>query len=117
MLKTTISFLRSHLGRVIDQVAQRGDRIVIDRHGRPIAAIVPYRDYKALMECDESSPDYLAWHQSRKMEQFTRLNEAVLRNHREDKPDKPKVNGDDTMVRDPWKEAQDPNRWKDPSRP
>lgn len=39
---------RRQFGRLLDDVAQKGDRIVIERHGREIAAVVPIAEYRRM---------------------------------------------------------------------
>ena len=36
---------RRSLGRILQDVAARGDRVVVERHGEPIAAVVPIDVY------------------------------------------------------------------------
>lgn len=54
--------LRSDLSRVIDQVADLREHVVITRRGRPAAVLVPVDEYEALEETAEilSDPDTLA---------------------------------------------------------
>lgn len=42
MAEVTIRELRNHGGDVVDRV-QRGERLVVTRSGRPVAALVPVR--------------------------------------------------------------------------
>ncbi len=100
MLKTTISFLRAHLGRIVDQVAQRGDRIVIARHGRPVAAIVRYSDYKALEEAGQFAPEFVRWKQGEHLAAHEALRGA-LREAEKGQAPRPKGEGDAMVVRDP----------------
>lgn len=102
MLKASLAFLRAHLGRVVDQVDQRADRVVIERHGRPVAAIVPYRDYEALMDVSLNSPDYLAWKQGQKLGRFKELYAAMKRAEAAHPIPKAQATGDGTMVRNEW---------------
>ena len=53
---------RRHLSQLLSDVADRGDRVVVSRHGRPAAALVPVDEYEALEETAESlsDPDALA---------------------------------------------------------
>ena len=46
MEKTVAAFeARRSLGRILQDVAARGDRVVVERHGEPIAALVPIDVY------------------------------------------------------------------------
>ncbi|MEM8554889.1 MAG: type II toxin-antitoxin system Phd/YefM family antitoxin [Pseudomonadota bacterium] len=102
MLKTTISFLRTHLGRVVDQVAQRGDRIVIQRHGRPVAAIVRYSDYQALEEAGHFAADFIKWKQTENLKAHEALQDALARKER-NLAAKPRDEGDGMVVQDPYR--------------
>lgn len=33
--------LRRSFGRILQEVAAKGDRVVVERHGRPVAAVAP----------------------------------------------------------------------------
>ena len=37
---------RREFGRILQQVAARGDRVVVERHGEPLAALVPIEVYE-----------------------------------------------------------------------
>ncbi|HEX5584039.1 type II toxin-antitoxin system Phd/YefM family antitoxin [Gaiella sp.] len=54
--------LRSNLSRLLDDVADRRDHVLVTRNGRPAAALVPIDEYEALEETAEilSDPDALA---------------------------------------------------------
>ena len=41
---------RRHLGRVLKEVAGKGDRYVVEYHGEPVAAIVPMQLYEQWKE-------------------------------------------------------------------
>jgi prevent-host-death family protein len=43
---------RVDFAEMINQVAYRGERIVLDRHGKPIAAIIPIDDLTFLEEIE-----------------------------------------------------------------
>ncbi len=62
MAKTVpIRELRSDLANVLDEVADRREHVVVTRHGKPTAAIIPADEYEALEETAEilSDPDAL----------------------------------------------------------
>lgn len=42
--------LRRDLGPLLDEVSERREHIVVTRHGRPAAVIVPHDEYTALEE-------------------------------------------------------------------
>jgi prevent-host-death family protein len=37
---------RRSFGRILQDVAAKGDKVVVERHGEPIAAVVPIRVYE-----------------------------------------------------------------------
>lgn len=37
--------VRRSFGRILQEVAARGDRVVVERHGEPVAAVVPIDVY------------------------------------------------------------------------
>jgi prevent-host-death family protein len=52
---------RSNLSKLLSDVADRREHILVSRHGRPAAALVPFDEYEALEETAEilSDPDAL----------------------------------------------------------
>jgi antitoxin YefM len=54
--------LRRNLSRLLSDVADRRDHVLVSRHGKPAAALVPVDEYEALEETAEilSDPDALA---------------------------------------------------------
>jgi antitoxin YefM len=52
---------RKNLSRLLSDVADRRDHVLVSRHGRPAAALVPVDEYEALEETAEilSDPDAL----------------------------------------------------------
>lgn len=47
MEKSIAAFeVRRQLGKVLREVAARGDRYVVERHGEPVAAVVPIEVYE-----------------------------------------------------------------------
>ena len=53
-MATTVSTSKARVdfAEVINQVAYRGERVVLDRHGKPIAAIIPIDDLTFLEEIE-----------------------------------------------------------------
>lgn len=41
MRKTSLAHAKAHLSELVDDVEHRGKRVVIQRHGKPAAALVP----------------------------------------------------------------------------
>jgi antitoxin YefM len=54
--------LRSNLSRLLDDVSDRRDHVLVTRNGTPAAALVPIDEYEALEETAEilSDPDALS---------------------------------------------------------
>ena len=51
MTKTVpVKDLRRDLGPLLDEVSDRREHIVVTRHGRPTAVIIPHDEYTALEE-------------------------------------------------------------------
>lgn len=58
MVKTVpVKDLRRDLGPLLDEVSDRREHIVVTRHGRPTAVIVPHDEYTALEETAEVLAD------------------------------------------------------------
>jgi len=49
--------LRRELGPLLDEVSERREHIVVTKHGRPTAVIVPHDEYTALEETAEVLSD------------------------------------------------------------
>ena len=63
MTKTApVKDLRRDLGPLLDEVSDRREHIVVTRHGRPTAVIVPHDEYTALEETADvlADPDAMA---------------------------------------------------------
>ena len=54
--------LRSELARLLDDVVDRREHVVVTRRGRPAAALIPIDEYEALEETAEilSDPEAIA---------------------------------------------------------
>jgi len=54
-MATTVSTSKARIdfAEMINLVAYRGERVVLDRHGKPIAAIIPIDDLVFLEEIEE----------------------------------------------------------------
>ena len=48
MTRLTASAVRDNLGDTLNRVAYRGERIVLERHGKAVAALVSIEDLEAL---------------------------------------------------------------------
>lgn len=61
MAKTVpVKELRAELADLLDQVADRREHVIVTRHGRPAAAIVPIDEYEGLEETAEILSDAAA---------------------------------------------------------
>lgn len=49
----SITMLRRHFSRIIDEVVQDRTTFVITRYGRPIAALIPYGEFEKLKGAQE----------------------------------------------------------------
>jgi prevent-host-death family protein len=47
------SLIRERLAEVINKVSVRGDRVLIERHGKPVAALIPVEDLALLEELED----------------------------------------------------------------
>ena len=47
MKKVNISEVRNHLPSLLDEIAQSNEPIVVTRHGKPVAKILPFRTGKS----------------------------------------------------------------------
>ena len=50
MKKINISEVRAHLPSLLDEIALSNEPIVVTRHGRPVAKILPFRTAKSKRE-------------------------------------------------------------------
>lgn len=46
---------REHLSDLLNRAAYRGERFIVDRHGKPLAAIVPVSDLDHLEELEDAA--------------------------------------------------------------
>jgi len=53
MTRHTAAKLRGNFSEVINQVAYSKDRVVLTRHGKDLAAVVPIEDYRLLEELED----------------------------------------------------------------
>jgi prevent-host-death family protein len=63
--KMSATQARAQLAKAVNQAAFGGERIVLERHGKPIAAVVPIEDYQLLEELEEKA-DIVAVRKARK---------------------------------------------------
>jgi prevent-host-death family protein len=48
---------KTHLSEYLNRVAYRGERIIVERHGKPVAALVSVRDLRRLEDLDRAAPE------------------------------------------------------------
>ncbi len=53
MTRVDATEFRQKLGETTERVAHHGERIVVQRHGRPQFAIIPYADLEMLLELED----------------------------------------------------------------
>lgn len=53
MTRLNTSKVRNEFGKVLRRVARRGDRIVLHRRGKDVAALVPLEDYDLLEKLED----------------------------------------------------------------
>ncbi len=65
MASTNIVSLRANLSDALNRVAYRGERVTLERHGKPVAALVPIADLQRI-EALEDADDLRAAKAARK---------------------------------------------------
>lgn len=53
MPKLSVSQAREGLSETVSRVQYRGERVVLERHGKAVAALVPIEDYRLLEEIED----------------------------------------------------------------
>jgi len=53
MPKVSVSAAREDLSETINRVQYRGERVVLERHGKAVAALVPIADYRLLEDLED----------------------------------------------------------------
>jgi prevent-host-death family protein len=53
MTKRSVNDLRTDLAETLNRVAYRGERIVVERRGKRVAALVPVEDLELLQEIED----------------------------------------------------------------
>jgi prevent-host-death family protein len=65
MTRLTASAVRDSLGDTLNRVAYRGERIILERHGKPVAALISVEDL-AYLEALEDKADAEAVRKARR---------------------------------------------------
>lgn len=60
MPEVTIVELRDHLASWLGRAAEAGERVVVNKHGKPIAAIIPFADLRLLQKIEAQMSRLLA---------------------------------------------------------
>ncbi len=63
--------------QLLNQVYRRDDRVIIEKHGIPVAAIISAEDYRRLVECESQQADDFAYFE----EIRTRFDDVPLDEH------------------------------------
>ena len=53
MSKLSVTKARDGLAEAVNQVHYRGERVILERHGKPVAAIVSVEDLKRLEDLED----------------------------------------------------------------
>lgn len=75
----TIAQLRAHLRGYLEEVRLRGGQIIVTRHGRPLAGIVPVLEARSLWRVAHEREAYSEWRMTRRLDEDRRLRMAVIR--------------------------------------
>lgn len=78
-----ISQLRDRLGSYVQAVARDGDRVVITRSGREVAALVPMRELTLLDTASTRSMEYKAWQVAQELMRWRIVKEGLQALERE----------------------------------
>lgn len=72
-IETNSIRLRDNLRSYLDQVLASGERVLITRHGKPVAALVSPRDLEALEKAENGREALLRARQEAQMREFQAL--------------------------------------------
>jgi len=53
MTQITVSELRDHIADTLNRVAFQGERIILERHGKPQVALIPVEDLELLKRLED----------------------------------------------------------------
>lgn len=74
---TTARHLRNHLRAWLDQVQHGGTRVIVTRNGRPVGALVPMRDLRALQQAEGTSEAMMQARHAQEQEGYRRMRDAL----------------------------------------
>ena len=69
--------LRDNLRDTVDRLMLTGERVMITRHGKPVAALVSPRDLEALEEVANNREVFLRSRQEAQLREFRALKEGL----------------------------------------
>ena len=75
--ETTCQQLRDDLRRHLDQMMINGERILITRHGKPVAALVSPHDLRALETVENNRETLLRARQDAQLREFQDMKNAL----------------------------------------
>ncbi len=76
--ETTCQNLRDDLRRHLDHMTASGSRLLITRHGKPVAALVSPHDLEALEKVDNTRETLLRARQDAQLREFQEMKEALI---------------------------------------
>lgn len=76
-IDASASDMRDRLSAYLDHVAATGDRVLIRRFGRELAALVTVRDLDALEKVESGREEFLEIHHARQMRDFRRMRDML----------------------------------------
>ena len=73
----TCLHLRDNLRQTVDRLMTTGERVMVTRHGKPVAALVSPRDLEALEEAANNRELFLRARQEAQLREFRALKEGL----------------------------------------
>ncbi|MHA7850475.1 type II toxin-antitoxin system Phd/YefM family antitoxin [Roseovarius sp.] len=70
--------LRSQLSAHVDHLLATGERLILTRHGRSVAALVRMKDLEALESVDQNREIFLEQRHAERMREFRMLRDGLL---------------------------------------
>ncbi len=82
MTSTTVSEARNNFPELLNRVGYGQERILIERHGKPVAAIISVQDLNRLQALEDAIDSALLRHAVEENEEFVTL-ESIIANRAE----------------------------------
>jgi len=54
MTTATISDVRRNISEMVNVVQYQHERVILERHGKPVAVLMPFEDYQTLEELEDA---------------------------------------------------------------